>query len=94
MKYQCREDPLEKEMATYSNIPVWEISWKRSMADYSPWGHKKVRHNLLTKQQQYIYIYIYIYTYIYNVCVCVRVTDSLRCTPETNTFLNQLKVNQ
>ena len=22
-----REDPLEKEMATYSNILVWEILW-------------------------------------------------------------------
>ena len=22
-----REDPLEKEMATHSSIPAWEISW-------------------------------------------------------------------
>jgi len=22
------EDPLEKEMATHSNIPAWEIPWK------------------------------------------------------------------
>ena len=23
----CREDALEKEMATYSSIPAWEIPW-------------------------------------------------------------------
>ena len=22
-----REDPLEKEMATHSSIPAWEIAW-------------------------------------------------------------------
>ena len=25
---------------------------QRSLAGYSPWGHKRVRHNLATKQQQ------------------------------------------
>ena len=25
--YLGREDPLEKEMATYSNILAWEIPW-------------------------------------------------------------------
>ena len=25
-----------------------------SLADYSSWGHKRVRHNLSTKQQQYL----------------------------------------
>ena len=23
----CREDPLEKEMATHSSILAWEVSW-------------------------------------------------------------------
>jgi len=23
-----REDPLEKEVATHSSIPVWEIPWR------------------------------------------------------------------
>ena len=49
---------------------------QRSMADYSPWGHKKVRHDLETKQQQYTYIYVCVCVcvcvYIYRcVCVCV-----------------------
>ena len=52
------EDPLEKEMATHSNIFAWEIPWQRSLAGYSPWG-QKVRHNFETKQQ-YMYLYIYI----------------------------------
>ena len=38
------------------------------------------------KEWRYIYIYIYIYIYTC-VCVCVCVTDSLHCTPETNTTL-------
>ena len=25
---------------------------QRSLAGYSPWGHKRVRHNLVTKQQK------------------------------------------
>ena len=32
------EDPLEKEMATYSRIIAWKIPWKE---DYTPWGRKE-----------------------------------------------------
>ena len=51
------EDPLEKEMATQSSILAWEIPWteepgQRSLVGYSPWGHKRVIHDLVTKQQQ------------------------------------------
>ena len=39
-----QEDPLEKEMATHSNIPAWRIQWilqgQKSLAGYNPWGHK------------------------------------------------------
>ena len=28
------EDPLEKEMATYSSIQAWRIPWKRSLLGY------------------------------------------------------------
>ena len=31
----------KKEMATYSSILAWEIPWTRSLAGYSPWGHKE-----------------------------------------------------
>ena len=48
-----QEDILEKEMATQPNILTWtEKLGQRSLAGYSPWGRKSVRHNLATKQQQ------------------------------------------
>ena len=34
------EDPLEKEMATHSNILAWEIPWTEEPGGYSPWGCK------------------------------------------------------
>ena len=51
------EDPLEKKMATQSGILAWEIPWTEDLVGYSPWGCKRVRHDLVTKQQQ--------------MCVCV-----------------------
>ena len=41
------EDPPEKEMAMHFNIPTWKI-----LAGYDQWGHKRVRYDLVTKQQQ------------------------------------------
>ncbi|MGH2217458.1 hypothetical protein, partial [Enterococcus faecalis] len=46
------KDPLEKEMATHSSILAWEMLWTENMVGYSPWGHKRVGLNLVTKQQQ------------------------------------------
>ena len=37
---------------TYSVTLAWEIPEQRSLAGYSPWGHKRVRYELVTKQQQ------------------------------------------
>lgn len=48
VKSVCNEDSLEKDMATHSNILAWEIPWQRSLAGYSPWGGKKVRHDWAT----------------------------------------------
>ena len=28
VQFLGQEDPLEKEIATYSSIPAWEILWK------------------------------------------------------------------
>ena len=36
-----REDPREKGMATNSSILAWRISWMKSLASYSLWGHKE-----------------------------------------------------
>ena len=35
------EDPLEKGMATHSNILTGKIQGQRSLAGYSQWGHKE-----------------------------------------------------
>ena len=43
------EDTLEKEMATQFSILAWEILWTEEPVSYSPWGHKRVRHELVTK---------------------------------------------
>ena len=46
---------MEKEVTTHSSILAWEIPrTQRSLAAYSPWGPKRVRHDLPTKQQQMI----------------------------------------
>ena len=33
----------------YSSIPVWQSHAQRSLAGCSPWGHKRVRHDLATE---------------------------------------------
>ena len=36
-----REDPLEKEMATYSVLLPEKFHGRRSLVGYSPWGRKE-----------------------------------------------------
>ena len=43
-----QEDSLEEGMATHSSIPAWGIPRQRSMAGYSPWGHR-VTHDWATE---------------------------------------------
>ena len=46
-------------MATGSNILALEIPWTEEPGElYSSWGHKRVGHDLVTKQQQQQYGYI------------------------------------
>ena len=33
-----REDPLEKEMATYSSILAWRIPWRENLVGSRPWS--------------------------------------------------------
>ena len=40
-----QEDPLEKEMATYSNILAWEILWAEEPGGLQSMGFQRVRHN-------------------------------------------------
>ena len=36
-----REDPLEEEMATHSNILAWKFLGLRKLTVFSSWGHKE-----------------------------------------------------
>ena len=49
-----QEDPLEKEMATHSSILAWEIPWTEEPGRLQSMGHKKVKHDLATRQHIHI----------------------------------------
>ena len=46
-----QEDSLEKEMAATPVFLPGEFHGQRSLADYSPQGHKTVGHDSVTEQQ-------------------------------------------
>ena len=48
-----QEDPLEEGKATHSSIPPGESHGQRSLADYSPQGHKELD---LTEATQHMWI--------------------------------------
>ena len=37
-----QEEPLEEGMTAHSRVLAWRIPWKRSLAGYSPWGHREL----------------------------------------------------
>jgi len=54
-----QEDPLEKEMATYSSILAWEIPWTEELGGPQSTRFKRAGHGLATKQQIQIYMQKY-----------------------------------
>ena len=48
-------------MAAHSSILAWEIPWTEDPVAYSPWGFKRVRHNLATKQQEQLFLSLQLY---------------------------------
>ena len=44
-----QENPLEKEMATHSNIFAWGIPWTEEPGGLESTEFKRVRYDLLTK---------------------------------------------
>ena len=48
------EDPLEKEMATHSNLLAWKISWTEELGKLQFMGLQRVRQDLATKQQNMV----------------------------------------
>ena len=43
---------LEKEMTIHCSTLAWESYGQRSLAGYSPWDHKRIRQDLVNKQQK------------------------------------------
>ena len=46
-----QKDPLEKDVATHSSIPAWEIPWTEEPAGLQTTGCKRLGHDLATKRQ-------------------------------------------
>ena len=51
VKPLCQEDPLEKGMATHSNILAWEILWLEEPGGLQSMVSQGVKQNWVTKQQ-------------------------------------------
>ena len=47
-----QKDPLEKEMATHSSIPAWEITWTEEPGGLQSLGSQRVRHDLVSKVKE------------------------------------------
>ena len=62
------EDPLEKEKTTHSIFLPRKSYQERSLVGYSPWGHKSVKHNLVTKQQQQGVLRPQEHQYFFKIC--------------------------
>ena len=66
-----QEDPLEEDMSNQSSILAWKSYGQMSLADYSPWGRKRVRH---------CYTHTHTHTHTHRVsCLIVKISESLNC---------------
>ena len=45
-----REDSLEEEMAPPSSVLAWRIPWTQEPSGLHPWGRKRARYDLATKE--------------------------------------------
>ena len=46
VRFLGQEDPLEKDMATHSSIPAWEIPWTEEPGRLQPMGSQRVEHDV------------------------------------------------
>ena len=73
-------DPLKEEMASTPVFLPGKSHGQRNLEGYSPWGHKRVRHALATKQQHsYLYYYM-LYIHMTQLCHNAQGTNQL-CLP-------------
>ena len=54
VQFLSEEGPLEKEMATYFSILVWEIVWTEDPGRLQSMGSQRVRRDLLTNNNKEI----------------------------------------
>ena len=47
-----QEDPLEEGMATHLSLLAWEIPWTEDPGGLQSIGLQRIRHDLVTKEQQ------------------------------------------
>ena len=58
------EDPLEKEMVTHSSLLDWKIPWTEEPIGLQSMKSQRVRHDSMTKQQQFLQCSFYL-----NMCI-------------------------
>ena len=46
VRFLSQKDPLEKEMATHSSIPAWEIPWAKELGGLQSMGSQKSKTQL------------------------------------------------
>ena len=66
-----REDPLEKDMATHSNILAWRITWMEEPGGLQSMGLQRIEYDRSTDTSFHIWSNIYISFKYVCVCVCV-----------------------
>ena len=52
VRFLGQEDLLENGMATCSSILAWEIPWRKKPCRLQPTVSQRVKHDLMTQQQQ------------------------------------------
>ena len=56
VQFRGWENFLEKEMATHSSIIAWEFPWTEGPGGLQSTESQRIKHDLVTKQQQIIYL--------------------------------------
>ena len=57
VQFLAQEDPVKKEMATHSSILAWKTPWTREPRGPQSLGTQRVRHDLMTEQQQQLILF-------------------------------------
>ena len=67
---------MEKAMATHSSVLAWEIPWIAEAGRLHPWGHKRIRYDIVTKEDHFKNIFKgkgYILTFIVALKIALKI---------------------